>query len=63
LPKYEIKGVTILGEKMTDQSFSNMNNRLFSMDQFIKYVSSQPYLYSDYELKEAKTIIENTNRI
>ena len=63
LPKYEIKGVTILGEKMIDQSFSNMNNRLFSMDQFIEYVSSQPYLYSDYELKEAKTIIENTNRI
>lgn len=57
LQSFDVKGVTIVSEKMIDQTFSSMNNRLFSLNQFMTYLEEQDTIYSESALNEAKSRI------
>lgn len=58
LPTYQIKGVSILKETMIDDTFDAMNDRLFSLKDFISYVQNQPSIYTDNDLKNAQNKLD-----
>ncbi|GEM_PF-3348268 len=58
LPTYPIKGITILKETMIDETFDAMNERLFSLKDFISYVQNQPSIYTESDLKNAQNKLE-----
>jgi len=58
LPNYEIKGVSIFDESMIDDSLESMNQRLFSLNEFLRYVQEQPSIYSLNDLKTAQNILD-----
>jgi hypothetical protein len=58
LPTHNVKGISIFKDAMIDDGFSDMNQRLFSFDQFMTYLEKQDTIYSESALNEAKSKIK-----
>ncbi len=58
LPNIDVKGVTIFKDTMIDDTFTSMNGRIFSYQDFIAYIQKQPIIYSDDELEITQNSIK-----
>ncbi len=60
LPSYEVKGLTLYKDTMIDDTFTNMNERVFSYQDLIAYIQKQPILYSKDALDLAQEKIKKS---